>query len=304
MHYDIIGDIHGDARKLAALLAKLGYRDTRGAWRHPERQAIFVGDFIDRGPDNVAACHIVRRMTDAGTALAVMGNHEFNAIAWFTDDTSAAGQHLRRHTSQNRAQHQDFLAEVEYTPMHGELIDWFLTLPLWLDLPQIRVVHACWHPGYIDEIQSHLRPHCQLDQTLMAAASDPAAMAFRTVEGLLKGLETPLPEGAVFLDKSGHARNNVRLRWWDRSADTFPKAALLDAATCAMLPAAAIPEKFRIGYADAKPVFFGHYSMAGSPKVLAPQVACVDYFDKMDNPLIAYQWDGEPELDDGKFVIV
>ncbi|EGF33627.1 putative phosphatase [Oxalobacteraceae bacterium IMCC9480] len=304
MQYDIIGDIHGDARKLVALLAKMGYRDTSGAWRHPERQAIFVGDFIDRGPDNVAACQIVRRMTDAGTALAVMGNHEFNAIAWFTEDVSAAGQHLRRHTDQNRAQHKDFLAEVEHTPLHRELIDWFLTLPLWLDLAQIRIIHACWHPGYIDEIRSHLQPDCRLDLNLMAAASDPDAMAFRTVEGLLKGLETPLPNGATFHDKSGHARNKVRLRWWDQNADTFPTAALLDAPTCATLPALDIPAKFRIGYTDDKPVFFGHYSMSGSPRVLAPHVACVDYFDKLDNPLVAYQWDGEPELDDGKFVLV
>ena len=45
MAYDIIGDIHGQADKLEALLRTLGYRDTAGAWRHPERQAIFVGDF-------------------------------------------------------------------------------------------------------------------------------------------------------------------------------------------------------------------------------------------------------------------
>ena len=53
MAYDIIGDIHGQADKLEALLRTLGYRDTAGAWRHPERQAIFVGDFIDRGPAQV-----------------------------------------------------------------------------------------------------------------------------------------------------------------------------------------------------------------------------------------------------------
>lgn len=50
MAYDIIGDVHGHASALAALLTRLGYRETRGAWRHPDRQAIFVGDLIDRGP--------------------------------------------------------------------------------------------------------------------------------------------------------------------------------------------------------------------------------------------------------------
>lgn len=43
-NYDIIGDIHGHADALAALLQSMGYRETGGAWRQPERQAIFVGD--------------------------------------------------------------------------------------------------------------------------------------------------------------------------------------------------------------------------------------------------------------------
>ena len=86
MAYDIIGDIHGQADKLEALLRTLGYRDTAGAWRHQERQAIFVGDFLDRGPAQVRAIDIARRMVDAGAALAVMGNHELNAIAWHTSD--------------------------------------------------------------------------------------------------------------------------------------------------------------------------------------------------------------------------
>ena len=50
MNYDIIGDIHGHAAALKALLQKLGYRENGGAWRHSERQAIFVGDFVDSGP--------------------------------------------------------------------------------------------------------------------------------------------------------------------------------------------------------------------------------------------------------------
>ena len=40
MVYDIIGDIHGQADKLESLLLTLGYRNTAGAWRHQERQAI------------------------------------------------------------------------------------------------------------------------------------------------------------------------------------------------------------------------------------------------------------------------
>ena len=76
MNYDIIGDVHGHADVLVALLRKLGYREQMGAWRHTERTAVFVGDFIDRGPRQVESVMVARRMVDAGTAVAVMGNHE------------------------------------------------------------------------------------------------------------------------------------------------------------------------------------------------------------------------------------
>jgi hypothetical protein len=66
MDYDIIGDIHGHAEKLTMLLGVLGYRRSAGAWRHPDRRAIFVGDFIDRGTQGVETVRIVRDMVEAG----------------------------------------------------------------------------------------------------------------------------------------------------------------------------------------------------------------------------------------------
>ena len=60
MAYDVIGDIHGHADQLEALLAKLEYTCTDGAWQHPQRTAVFLGDFIDRGPrqrDTLIARH-------------------------------------------------------------------------------------------------------------------------------------------------------------------------------------------------------------------------------------------------------
>ena len=49
--YDIIGDVHGHASQLEALLKKLGYEKKNGCYRHSERTVIFVGDLIDRGPE-------------------------------------------------------------------------------------------------------------------------------------------------------------------------------------------------------------------------------------------------------------
>jgi len=91
MNYDIIGDIHGHADALKALLQQMGYQDSRGAWRHPGRQAIFVGDFIDRGPKQVESVEVVRRMVDANAALAVMGNELRNAMRWCSTRDIAIG---------------------------------------------------------------------------------------------------------------------------------------------------------------------------------------------------------------------
>lgn len=40
--YDIIGDIHGYASKLRALLHKMEYSKDPGGWTHPRRRAIFA----------------------------------------------------------------------------------------------------------------------------------------------------------------------------------------------------------------------------------------------------------------------
>ena len=86
MGYDIIGDVHGQADKLEALLKAMGYRQREGAYEHPDRKAIFVGDYIDRGPRQVDTYRLVRAMVESDNALAILGNHEFNAIAWHTPD--------------------------------------------------------------------------------------------------------------------------------------------------------------------------------------------------------------------------
>jgi hypothetical protein len=41
--YDLIGDIHGCAETLRALLGELGYADDGDGYRHPSRTVIFLG---------------------------------------------------------------------------------------------------------------------------------------------------------------------------------------------------------------------------------------------------------------------
>jgi hypothetical protein len=49
---------------------------------------------------------------------------------------------------------------------------------------------------------------------------------------------------------------------------------------------------------DEPPVFVGHYWLEGTPELLAPNVACLDYSVAMPNgQLVAYRWEGEQVLD-------
>lgn len=138
--YDLIGDVHGDADRLKRLLGTLGYRLTAGLMAHPAgRRAIFVGDLVDRGPKIAETLRIVRTMVDAGTALMVLGNHEFNLLALLTTDGN--GGFLRPHTPRNlkncAATLKDFAgrdAELR------DYLNWFRNLPLSLDLGGCRVV--------------------------------------------------------------------------------------------------------------------------------------------------------------------
>jgi protein phosphatase len=85
--FDIIGDVHGCGDELESLLATLGYEvverregtglDAGPVYRHPDgRQAVFVGDLVDRGPRVLDTLRLVRNMVDGGSGWCVAGNHE------------------------------------------------------------------------------------------------------------------------------------------------------------------------------------------------------------------------------------
>jgi len=165
--YDIIGDIHGQAGPLEALLHKLGYRERWGIWRYPDqgRKAIFVGDYIDRNKNARRVMDIVKRMEEHDEALAVMGNHEFNAVAYHTPDPDRPGEYLRPHSEKNRFQHRIFLEEMEESKAaHDEAIAWFRTLPMWLDLGEVRVIHASWVARHHAVVEREADPEAHLPE--------------------------------------------------------------------------------------------------------------------------------------------
>jgi diadenosine tetraphosphatase ApaH/serine/threonine PP2A family protein phosphatase len=61
-----IGDVHGCLESLRALLARLP----------PERELVFLGDYVDRGPDSAAVLRTVERLAAERPCRLLMGNHE------------------------------------------------------------------------------------------------------------------------------------------------------------------------------------------------------------------------------------
>ncbi len=228
--FDIIGDVHGCASLLTDLLQRLGYRDEgSGAYRHPERQAIFVGDLVDRGPEQVQVLEMVKRMVDDGSAQIVMGNHEFNAVAYSIEHPDRPGEFLRPHSEKNDNQHRAFLEQV-VGEMRPEYLKWFATMPLWLDLGGIRVVHACRHEASMRVVGDALGSNRFSALHQFVRASDKADPLYDAVEVLLKGPEIDIAGHGLppYFDKDGHARSKARVAWWREGATTLRELAVMD----------------------------------------------------------------------------
>lgn len=167
---DLVGDIHGAVDRLRKLIDKLGYRKSEGRWSHPDQhRLVFLGDYADKGPRVADAIGLVRELCDARVACAIAGNHDTNAIAFCMQaaeskiepsnawrSTFSANKEreswVRPHDSKNLEQHCRTLQLDEAA--YAQAIQWFTTLPLWLELPGLRAVHAAWIPSAIAKIKS------------------------------------------------------------------------------------------------------------------------------------------------------
>lgn len=303
--YDLIGDIHGHADELLALLQRLDYHQDSGVFRHPTRRVIFLGDFIDRGPKIRQVLETVRAMVEAGSALAVMGNHEFNAVAFHTEDRKRPGEFLRPHLPKNLKQHQATLDQLSSSEL-VHYLEWFRSLPMWLDLPELRAVHACWTPDAHQTIIDAADHHGHMSEDFLHASLERGTTFFDAVDVTLKGRECNLPPGVNFADKDGHVRTACRTRWYlSPHGHTYQSYLLEDSLRCDLplepnIIAAAVPYPL-----TEKPVFVGHYWLSSDrPQPLAPNVACLDYSVAKGGFLTAYRWQGESQLTPDHFVWV
>jgi hypothetical protein len=303
--YDVIGDLHGHADELLQLLRLLGYERSQGTHRHPERKVIFLGDFIDRGPEIRETLRIVRAMVDDGHALAVLGNHELNALAYHTENPHFPGEYLRRRSEKNTAQHSRTLEQLSSQELQSALA-WFRKLPMWLEFDDLRAVHACWDDRAIAKI-GHARKGSDLCPALLHSACHKDGPLFGAGEVILKGKEGRLPSGTTFQDKDGQIRSQIRTRWYlPPAGHTYRTYALQSAEiVCDVALDMSVVQAATPYPESAKPVFVGHYWLTGRrPELLAPNVACLDYSVAKGGFLCAYRWNGEQILSNENFVWV
>ena len=113
--FDIIGDIHGCHAELVDLLSKMGWEVAPGgddATNPHGRQAVFVGDLVDRGPATPAVLRLVMNMVRSGAALCMPGNHE-NKLSRALDGRNVTLSHgLAESMEQLEQETPEFRADV------------------------------------------------------------------------------------------------------------------------------------------------------------------------------------------------
>ena len=244
-----MGDVHGEMDSLQKLLGRLGYQ---GDGSHPEgRKLVFAGDLTDRGPDSLAVVEFIRRCIDEGLAQCVLGNHDLNILlgrrkydnGWFF------GKEFRDAEGQVVPQRLATDADRQW------ILNFFASLPIALQRPGLRVVHAYWNESFIGHIGS------KTDAVSVHNYYSDSLEAYALCKGLTKIEKTlshqnenpvklltsgPEREAAKPYEASGKLRTVERVPWWE-------------------------------DYSGPTLTVFGHYSMDASISRQDTNAICIDF---------------------------
>ena len=142
----VIGDIHGDLRSLEAVLGQLPVRD--------DDTVVFLGDYVDRGPDSRGVIERVRRFVREfpGKTVTLRGNHE---DAWMEmhekpdhgflfPERNGCIEMMRSYvdtTGMGRDDQYKLLLEPRRW-LPAEDVAWFRSLAVWYEDEHAIYVHA------------------------------------------------------------------------------------------------------------------------------------------------------------------
>jgi serine/threonine protein phosphatase 1 len=119
----VVGDIHGCYDELKELYDKIVQHADLDAFK-----IIFVGDYVDRGPDSKSVINFVMNLQNSGH-VALMGNHE---------DMLIYGELMYA---------KETLKSFQANYLPESISNWMRTLPKYYEDDTIVVSHAGIHPG-------------------------------------------------------------------------------------------------------------------------------------------------------------
>lgn len=229
---DVIGDVHGHLGGLQALCRDLGY-DIDGDGSHPDgRLLLFLGDLVDRGPASLEVSEWVAALVADERALCLLGNHEYNLVGWHQGHQPV------------RPGNRETIADVARRPERWEaVLAFFATLPLAVQLPGLRVIHAVWHEPCVRRVAAALGPAPRSQGTRpIDRLRDAVALGSPFQDGalrsglpeigvppaddsdheiLIKGFEEQV--AGPFVDPDGHQREMIRVCWWQGRRPEIPR---------------------------------------------------------------------------------
>jgi hypothetical protein len=139
----VIGDVHGQYRKLLGLLRDAGLIDGDQSWAGGPATLWFTGDFFDRGPDGIGVLELIMRLQAQAAATgghvgALLGNHEVLILAalHFGTPRTGLGATFMLDWQRNGGRPEDL---ARLTPRH---VDWITNLPAMVLVADRLLIHA------------------------------------------------------------------------------------------------------------------------------------------------------------------
>lgn len=294
MNYVIIGDVHGMLEPLEQLLQKLGFSQQNGFYQHPQYTAIFVGDLVDRGKHQRAVLELVRAMVEHGSAKAILGNHEYYVISFYSINPLTQ-QPFKQRTPELIEYRRAFMHDY---PFDGDdtddIIEWLKSLPLFLEMDEFRVVHAAWDKQTIRQLRRYVDHQGRLKRHHWHAALTAGSPLKETVTRLLQGVYISIPKekASKKIIPSDHSSKRYRLYWWKTQFSAW-KQIICARKYLERFEDVPLPSNMLTQYyydPQQPPLFLGHYWFKGKPQLIQKNIACVDYSACVGGTLTAYVW--------------
>lgn len=133
-NYVAIGDVHGCLQSLQALTKKLE--------KYSDRQFVFLGDYIDRGPDSKGVVDFLLDYREQQDCIFLRGNHEQMLLdAYYNDNLDLWLMNGGRSTLES------YGAKYNQLNIGEEHIEFYKDTRMYYDTPDFFFVHAGLSPA-------------------------------------------------------------------------------------------------------------------------------------------------------------